>query len=282
MDANDRGPEIREQLLDDAVPLRYREWCAKAARGTVVCVHGIRSHGAWYLDSCAHLRERGYNVLFPDRRGSGLNRELEGGRAHHERWIGDIEGFVEIAGKQYAGKPVHLLGISWGGRLAAVVAARGKVALKSVIFSSPGLVSLRSYPLVTQLSIAASLVFGADREYPLPLEDPALFTDDPDEQNYIEEDAFGMRRASARFLYESRRLERLALACFRVISMPMLLLLAGRDEIVDNEALKALFSECVSGDKVMKVYQRARHTLEFDACRGEYFDDLVKWLDSHN
>jgi alpha-beta hydrolase superfamily lysophospholipase len=220
-------------------------------------------------------------VIFPDRRGSGLNRR-ETKPVSYRRWIKDVEHFVNLAGKGLPGKPIHLLGISWGGRLAAAVAASRRVRLGSVICSSPGLVSLRDYGFWMKLSVASALLFKRKKEFVIPLSDPALFTDDPDEQNYIEEEAFGLRSATARFLFENRRLERYAQTAFMRIRIPLLLLLAGRDQIVDNALVKRLFSACKSGGKVIKVYDGARHTLEFDACKREYFDDLVKWLDSHS
>ncbi len=273
--------EIKETITGDGVTLRYREWDAKTPKGVLIGVHGIRSHGAWYNDSCAYLCSKGYRVLFPDRRGSGLNRG-EAKPAPYRRWIEDLEHFVGMGEKGLPGKPVHLLGISWGGRLAASVAASGRVRLRSVIFSAPGLVSFRDYGFWMKLTVATALLLKKKKEFVIPLSDPALFTDDPDERNYIEEDAFGLRSAPAEFLFESRRLERYAKTAFVGIRIPLLLLLAGRDRIVDNVAVKNLFSSCASGDKVMKVYEQARHTLEFDACKKAYFDDLVKWLDDHS
>ena len=29
------------------------------------------------------------------------------------------------------------------------------------------------------------------------------------------------------------------------------------------------------------MYPEARHTLDFDACRDEYFNDLAAWFDAH-
>jgi alpha-beta hydrolase superfamily lysophospholipase len=281
MNVREPGPEIRETTVGDGTVLRYRDWRAASPRGTVVCTHGIRSHGAWYLDSCAHLYGKGYRVVFPDRRGSGLNRERGGGSVRCQQWLDDLAHFVALAGRELPGKPLHLLGISWGGRLAAAVAAANGT-VRSVVLSTPGLVPRADLSWRTKLSVAAALFLKSDRLFPLPLEDPALFTDDLDEQHYIEEDAAGLRSVAARFLYESSRLERIAGTRFVEIRIPIYLLLAGRDAIVDNEGTKRLFESCRSPVKAMKTYERARHTLEFDACRAEYFDDLVKWFDSHS
>lgn len=178
--------------------------------------------------------------------------------------------------------PVHILGVSWGGRLAAVVSSAGRVPVRSAVFSTPGIVSRRDCGLAAKAGIAAALLTGSGRTFAIPLDDPALFTDDPDERNYIEGDQFGVRRASARFLFESRRLERAARKSFRTLRVPALLMLAGRDEIVDNEEVRKLFERSPGADRALKVYPDARHTLEFDPCREEYFNDLASWFDSHS
>jgi len=275
-------PEIKECVADDGVKLRYREWTPQNPKAAVVCLHGIRSHSAWYTDSCAHLCQKGYRILFPDRRGSGINRESAEVAPRHERWIEDVECFLALAARELPGKPPHLLGISWGGRLAAVVASRGRVPLRSVLFSAPGIVSLPDYPLRVKVAVAAALLLRNNREFAIPLEDPALFTDNLDERGYIEEDALGLRRVTARFLYESRKLERVAKAEFIKIGIPLLLLLAGRDKIIDNRNVRLLFDACASREKELKVYEGARHTLEFDSCRGEYYHDLVQWLEKYS
>lgn len=281
MNLDESVPEIKQAVADDGVPLRYREWNPKNVKGAVICLHGIRSHGAWYLESCAYLCRRGYRVLFPDRRGSGINRKAGGGDPRCERWIRDAGYFVNLAARDLPGKPLHLLGVSWGGRIAAVTAARAAAQLKSVVFSTPGIASLREYPLRMKLAVVAALITKNEREFVVPVENPALFTDDPDEQGYIEEDELSLRRVTARFLFESRRLEKLARREFTRIRIPLFLLLAGRDEIVDNAATRALFDACTSSGKTLKLYERARHTLEFDACRGEYFEDLARWCENH-
>jgi len=281
-DTDGTAPEVKRMVMDDGIALQYRDWAPRHPKGAVICVHGIRSHGAWYLGSCARLAERGYRVLFPDRRGSGLNRDAgTPGAERVARWVGDLVQCAARASVELRGKPVHLLGISWGGRIAAAAAAAGRVRVRSVVLSAPGIVALRDCSIGTKLSVAAALLLNPRRDFSIPLQDPALFTDDPDERNYIEQDQFGVRRASARFLFESRKLERLGRRSLRTLRTPLLLLLAGRDRIVDNAKTQRLFEKCPAADKVLKVYPEARHTLDFDACRDEYFNDLAAWFDAH-
>ncbi len=274
--------EVKVFVTEDGAKLRYREWRAKNPKGVVVCIHGVRSHGAWYFDSCDYLCNNGYRVFFPDRRGSGLNKGEGDALPRLQKWVADIKNFIGSVTRGDDNLPIHLLGVSWGGRLASVVAADDTVRLNSLILSAPGLVQRVDLSLYRKVAVVLAFLLGLRRDFLIPLNDAALFTDDPDEQNYIEGDPASLRKASARFLIESHRLERLAKSKFADIRVPMLLLLAGRDRIVDNEQVKKLFVSCRSADKIMRVYPNAAHTLEFDACRQEYFEALVKWLDRHN
>jgi acylglycerol lipase len=72
---------IRRVTAGDGVELAYRVFPADDGepRGTIVYLHGIQSHGAWYVETAAELARRGYSVYLTDRRGSGLS---EGPRGH--------------------------------------------------------------------------------------------------------------------------------------------------------------------------------------------------------
>jgi alpha-beta hydrolase superfamily lysophospholipase len=274
--------EINSYTAGDGRKLHYREWPKWNPVGIVVCLHGIRSHSAWYMESCAYLNKKGYRVLFPDRRGSGLNREIGFSGFGYDIWIKDIEELIKQKLGRVQNIPVHLMGISWGGRLAVVLAEKRGIKVKSLILSAPGLSSLIDFPAGKKARILLSAFFSAEKMFPVPLEDPALFTNDPDEQNYIMDDKLSKREAEAGYLLESWKLEKEACRSLKTLSLPVFLMLAGRDRIVDNDEVKKMFSSCKSSDKLLKIYPVAAHTLEFDYAKEEYFGDILKWLERHS
>src|SRR5262245_4217124 len=102
----------------DGYQLHYRRYpVVGRQRGQVVALHGIQSHGGWYTGSCQHLARAGWEVLFLDRRGSGLNEQARGDTPSHRRLLADVDEF--IAAK--CPKPPFLLAISWGAKIAAVL-----------------------------------------------------------------------------------------------------------------------------------------------------------------
>src|SRR5687767_8737669 len=59
----------------DGVTLHYRTWTpvGRPPEASLLFLHGIASHGAWFAGTAVHLAERGIAVYAPDRRGSGLS-----------------------------------------------------------------------------------------------------------------------------------------------------------------------------------------------------------------
>src|SRR5579862_2989571 len=87
---------IETFTASDGYVLHYRRYePSREARGNVVCVHGIQSHGGWYEQSSSKLCEAGFRVLYLDRRGAGLNPQSRGDTPSYGRLLDDISEFVQ-------------------------------------------------------------------------------------------------------------------------------------------------------------------------------------------
>src|SRR5689334_10539782 len=85
-------------VLDaDGTALPYRRFGAQGkTRGSLVYLHGIQSHGGWYVETAAALAERGYTVFLPDRRGSGACGEPRGHFDSPDQLVEDVGRFVDL------------------------------------------------------------------------------------------------------------------------------------------------------------------------------------------
>ena len=108
--------------LPDGYRAAARIWDVAQPAARVVFVHGITSHGGWYLNSCRHLACAGFEVHFLDRRGSGLNAAARGDVDNCDTWLTDLASYLEGLP---ADVPRLLMGISWGGKLVAATIAGG-------------------------------------------------------------------------------------------------------------------------------------------------------------
>jgi alpha-beta hydrolase superfamily lysophospholipase len=263
----------------DGYRLHYRHYPARGQRrGRVVCIHGIQSHGGWYTASCAYLAEQGWDVSFLDRRGSGLNQEARGDAAHSRRLLLDLAEFLPAEGEPLP----FLVAISWGGKLGVALERFRPGLMRGLVLLAPGLCPLVAPTLRQRLAIAWSRLVAPGRLFPIPLDDPELFTTTPRWQEFIRDDPLSLRQATARLLVASVFLDRRARRAAPDVRVPTLLLLAGRDRIIDNARTRAWFARLGSADREVIEYPQAHHTLEFEPDPTPVFADLARWLQRHS
>src|SRR5262249_34494128 len=153
-------------------------------RAHVVCVHGIQSHGGWYEGSCTRLAQAGFAVYFLDRRGSGLNPQQRGDAPSFRRLLDDL---AEVLPPLRGSRPVFLAGISWGGKLAAALQRRHPGLVDGLALLCPGFCPRVGPSFLQRLAILWSRLTAPTRLFPIPLNDPELFTASPAWQRFIQE-----------------------------------------------------------------------------------------------
>jgi len=250
---------------------------ADPPKATVVLLHGIISHGGWYGASASYLANRGFDVHALDRRGSGLNTSQRGDVDSWRIWVSDVVGFCQA---QRETGPVVLLGISWGGKLAPVVARERPDLLAGFGMLCPGLFAKQQPGVVKRAALKASEPLGVnERRVPIPLQDPALFTNSPKWQAYVRDDPLTLREITLRFAREDHKLTRWARQSPRFIRTPALLVLAGQDRMVRKQRTRRYLTQLASQDKTLLEYQSAAHTLEFEPDPEPFYDDLADWIE---
>ena len=273
-------PDERTCATSDGTDLPLWVWRPERLRAALVYLHGIQSHSGWYEASSRRLAEAGVAVYQVDRRGSGRDTGHERGHVDRaEVWLEDVAAAAELARRETGVAAVHLMGVSWGGKLALACAAHRPDLYRSLILSAPGIIPRVDVTLLAKVRIGKCLAAGDERRrFPIPLDDPHLFTENPERVRYIAEDPLSLRDLTARFMAESRRLDAMARQAAASVRVPTLLALAGQDRIIHNEATRALVYSMAARRRVV-VYPGAHHTLEFEPDPEAYFGDLAAWID---
>jgi alpha-beta hydrolase superfamily lysophospholipase len=266
--------------------LNYRDYsCRLPANGLprsiIIFLHGIQSHAGWYEPSNRALSQEGHQVYFLDRRGSGLNEAARGDTPGYQRLIADVAEFVTGCREHWRTVPIFLAAISWGGKLAAGLELTRPSLVDGLIFLCPGFCPRIHPPLGERLQIAIARVLTPRRRFAIPLNDPELFTNTPQWQKFIRDDPLALREATARLLVASVQLDRLLRRHERQIGVPILLLLAGRDRIIDNARTRRLMERLAPRDLEVIEYPDAAHTLEFEPDPSRFVTDLQNWLERH-
>jgi alpha-beta hydrolase superfamily lysophospholipase len=272
---------IESHLAGDGTRLHYRVVDAPPGRcrGRVIYLHGSRSHSGWYLESAAELARHDYDVYLPDRRGSGLNRESRGDFMRREQLVDDLRRFIALARADEPSLPTFVVGVCWGAKTALTYALRAQAELAGLVLVCPAIKTIVEPTPGEKAQILLGRIVAPQRQIRLPLT-PEMFTTNPPYLRFVREDALGLQTASARYFWETALWDRW-LPRQSGLAIPLLLLQAGNDPIVDEPAVRRWFERVDSRDKRYLRYPGFGHTLDFEPDRQRYWDDLVAWLDGH-
>src|SRR5206468_5979846 len=102
--------------------------------------------------------------------------------------------------------PLFLGGISWGGKLAVGLQRHQPGLTDGLLLLCPGFFPQVRLPLGEQLAVVAADLRKRTQLFPIPLNDPDLFTATPRWREFIRHDPLALHKATARFLLESARL----------------------------------------------------------------------------
>jgi len=244
----------------------------------VLYLHGIESHGGWFDEAADLLCQEGFDVYCLDRRGSGMNRENRGLASGNidgwEQLTTDIEVFAKPLHDQY--ETVILTGLSWGGKLALAYALAFPEHCDGLVLVTPGMRT----KLPGQGNTAVQVLSSTPDDYvEIPIE-PEMFTDDPDYLDKLRRDPLRLHYATARFFVEGLELDRHIDRRMPSNELPILLILAGKDRIIDNQAVINVARRGKQDILDIVWFSDQTHSVQFDA-PGRLARQIVGFYEDH-
>jgi pimeloyl-ACP methyl ester carboxylesterase len=169
---------------------------------------------------------------------------------------------------------MHLCALSWGGKLALAIALQHPQAWQSLTLITPGLRAQVDLPLRHKIAAALNLVIGGRTTFAIPIE-PEMFTNTPGYFEFIRRDPWRLKRVTARFLRTTLELDHRIARRDSRLSMPALVLLAGRDRIIDNAGVAAIVRR-LQPEAQLYSFDEAEHAVIFDCV-----DDVAEQILDH-
>jgi len=257
--------------------LFYRHLAAKEARAQLVVIHGFGEHSGRYEPFMRAMADRGLSTLAIDYRGHG---RADGRRGHvnrFEEYLGDVDCAVTLAAKLEADVPQVLLGHSIGGLILAHRLQR-PVSPRVVggVMSSPSLgFKLQVSAWKDAVGTAAASLWPS-----LTLDagvDASLLSHDPAVVEAYEKDPLVVREVTARWYHEAQEAQKLAMTGAGFISLPLLVMHAGDDQIADP-VVSRTFAESVP-TATYEEFPGMYHELLNETERDKVFETLSGFVD---
>jgi len=257
------------------VPIHVTEMGAADAQRTAIIVHGYDDHGGRYLDVGEAFVRRGYRVLIPDMRGHGRSGGQRGFVRRFTDYVEDLELVLARSGSSPA--RTVLIGHSNGGLIVSTLLATGSKSVAAAALTSP-LMGISAKPPAWKK--VAGKVLGRVAPFvslPTEIKDVDL-THDTEVLARHAVDPLLHRVVNARWYIEALAAMESVFANAQRIRVPLLVLQAGEDRLVDGAAV-ARWCRVVPRCE-LEVIPGAFHEVLFELDGKQHVERILNWLDA--
>jgi alpha-beta hydrolase superfamily lysophospholipase len=116
-----------------------------------------------------------------------------------------------------------------------------------------------------------------NRLHPLPISDDML-TSEPKSREFLRNDPLRTVGVSTRFLLNVSRLRGWVHTRAPELKLPLLTLLAERDQVVDNGGIQSWLGRTRAEPNLVRVYPEARHCLLMEPCKEQVLEDIETFV----
>lgn len=251
----------------------------KEAKAVVVIVHGAQEYYKRYKWLAMQCNMSGYHVITGDLPGHGNNAKKRGHIDSFYEYIDKVTFWVKEAEKYNL--PIFLFGHSMGGLTVIRALVERKCHVQAVILSSPCLeIKAKPAKILEILSkpmnkLAPNMLFTSTVV-------PEIATSNPEMIDFYYNDGEMLQKVSVRWFREFD--DHIQLAHEKVLDfpeVPLLLMQAGDDKLVDKVRVKEWFNKVDLKEKVYKEWDGLYHELFNEVKRHEVFDYMNRFILGH-
>jgi len=263
----------------DGTSLHALLFRAADSRACLAIAHGLQSHAEWYRETGEYLAARGITVLAFDRRGSGHSDGVPGDTADAADFQRDLDAAINRARAE--SPDVHLLANCFATRFVLPYANEHPESLRSILITSPAtdMKSQADYSFLERLWIpvawAIDQIRGAQMRIRTPLKDRFFVSSGP-WLEWIGRDSLGVRTVTPRFLLAAGKSTCAMYRSVDKIQLPLFVLLASHDAIVENKGIRDRFRSYLGSLKMEEF--PSEHMLEFGESAGSYRQAVIDWI----
>lgn len=262
----------------DGSQIPARSWGNPAdCKAVALLVHGLGAHSGWFEAFGRQLKVRRVYAVSYDHIGFGKQRgrQFNG----YTDWLDDLVAVFDHLRETYPGKPIYLCGNSMGALLSLV--STEFIQPEGLVLLSPGFDGApKTFTTLYRIATILKALLRPEMEVALPY-DADLVSRDLPTRVWINNDPEGRFRVPGKMLLALLKLSNAVKHKARTVKMPVLMLTAGQDNIVNTAVNVAFFEKLTAPAKRAKLYDDAFHDLMFDPVIDEVADEVVHWMSEH-
>ncbi|MBM7646510.1 lysophospholipase [Scopulibacillus daqui] len=250
-------------------------------QGAIVIVHGSGEHHGRYRWLRRQWLDSGFHVIMGDLPGHGKSPGIKGHIDRFDEYIDAVESWTKKGEKFHL--PLFLLGHSLGGLSVIRTLQEKQMAVQGIILSSPCLGL--TFPMPSLLKKTSYFLNKVAPELLIPTKRSAGNKKATRNQEVLQRDAgdpLMLTKISARWYWE---LETAMEEAFQKIDkfpdVPVLILQAGDDKIVNKHSVKKWFDSLKAKNKVYKEWTGLYHEVFNEPERKSVFQHALSFIENN-
>ena len=254
----------------------YHSWVPEKMDKVIIIFHGLGEHSGRYGHVAEFFNQHGYGVFVPDHIGHG---HTEGKRGHVDSFADYLDNarlFIDFVEQQTQIHEFVLIGHSLGAVIAHLYTLDNDTRIERLVLSSPGYEKLEKVGAIKHSlgmlfsSLFPTLLLSNELSPEQVSRDPAVVED-------YANDPLNHDRVSTRF-YTSFLSAIEQINKNPTVSIPVLFVVAGNDQIVSPKKSRAIFESMQSEHKHYIEYSECYHEIFNEKERQTVFKDVLNWL----
>lgn len=270
--SHDGKSNIQTLTMADGYDIHYRIWGKPQGDDVLFVLHGGMSHSLWQAPLAEAVRRisPSLTVMAPDRRGCGLN-DKRGDLGTVDQVTSDVTDHILFLKKHF--KRVHVAGWCQGCQYAAIAATRLPQDVASLVLLTPGFFwneRFRSVLTIAEkvvLKMITEFSLKPDRDHacvPIPM-DGTDFTLNDIWLDFIEKDELKTTMITMKSASVMDEVQELSWFAVPDIVQPMLMIMADKDRIVDNDKVMQFMGHRFGDDRCNRlVHVNSGHAIQFE------------------
>lgn len=264
-------------VTQDGLKIFYTHRECASSQSVLIFVHGLNE----YVGRYGHVLDffsKTHTVYFYDQRGHGFS---EGSKAYVKKfsdYAEDLKIFINLVHQKEPKQKIFVIGHSMGGQvLLNYLGQEPKTPLAGAVFSSPN-IKIHMKVSAVKKFIGTQLAEHTPK-FRLPSEvSPQWLTHDEASVRAYKKDPMIPKYITAGLALELLHNQEHLMEVAGKISLPILMMHAGDDQISSKEATEEFFGKLASQDKQLKIYDGFYHELFNEIGKEKVFWDIEEWL----
>lgn len=255
-----------------------RFWKGAKEGPVLILLHDMGSHSLRFEPLAQVFQKLGYNIYAFDFSGFGKSQTFKGHIENFNVYVNEVLAMAKLAQMEFPKNTKFIIGEGMGGTAAVHYARYYQETLQGLILLSPAVKFRIHIPVERTLKALFNALFNKYIPYEIPVTKEML-TREFKMQKKLQTDELNIKSVTTEFYLELQdamnKMNRMAAE----IRIPVYLLQAAEDLVIDAGSVRAFFNILDSRHKELILLERFYHSLSIDKDKEFVFQLIHSWID---